>query len=299
MKNTSNTIKKLLQFLYLPLIVFILIPIVAFLSLFIGAYIPTKFILIAVCFFLGGFALSKIESKTIKIISCVITSIIFILLGIYIAHYRDNSDASAMAAYIFMPITYFEDFFLTDETTLTNVLYVIFAPLPVIISGLSSLVFASKSKWSKITKIVIAVLLVGISVVTFGIELKDNYDHGNSLTGEKVTYFDLYGNEYKYADDVKFYDRDSNSYTLEDDTYLVDSNGNKKEICLDVFISADGYLYFDNDFSIHYREDIPEDVWTDWEWCDNDGNIYARIEYVSFLRNGTPYVDTGNEYRTK
>lgn len=163
--------KKILQFLYLPLILFLLVPIVSFLSLCIP-YIPTWLIVIAICFFLGGFALSKIESKTIKILSCVIASIIFIFLGIYVAHYRYIPDATGMLAYIFMPLTYFEDFFFNEETTLTNVLYVIFAPLPVVISALSSLVFASKSEWSKITKIVVPVILAVASIVTI---VTENY----------------------------------------------------------------------------------------------------------------------------
>lgn len=155
--------KKLLQFLYIPLILFLLVPMVTYLSFFIP-YFPTQTIALAIYIFLGGFALSKIESKKIKILSCVITSIIFILFGIYIAYYRYIPDATAMPAYVFIPITYFESFFIYEETILTSVLYVIFAPLPVVISGLSSLIFKLDDDYKKMAKILISVIL---AVVTF------------------------------------------------------------------------------------------------------------------------------------
>lgn len=155
--------KKLLQFLYIPLILFLLVPMVTYLSFFIP-YFPTQAIALAIYIFLGGFALSKIESKKIKILSCVIPSVLLLLLATYVAYYRDIPDATAMPAYVFIPITYFESFFLNEGTILTSVLYVIFAPLPVVISGLSSLVFKLDNDYKKIAKILISVIL---AVVTF------------------------------------------------------------------------------------------------------------------------------------
>lgn len=315
MKNTSNTVKKILQFLYLPITNAVLLPLLFIISIASGGYglSVLKPISIAISVFLGGFLFSKIKDKKIKISSSIFTVVLFILFGLFVVWSCEESDQGGLYGLILLPITYGNYF---EENALSYILLTITAPLPVLISALSSFLYTKKNNWTKVISIFLIIAIVGVSVANLIKIFSTDYETGFSYFGNEV-YFDVKGNEYNSEEDVLYYDKQGNEYHIEeaeceadderggDYTYLlVDEKGNKIDL-LDyetrVYLSADGYIFIDENESITFRNDISF-ADTDWEYCDENGNIYAMFYPHSFrfLRDGTPLSYSGeNEYRTK
>lgn len=308
--------KKALQFLYLPLIAFALMPIIMFAGIAtVEAYVLSVSIQLSVVVygFLGGFLLSRIENKKIRIGSVVFTAVLFVLIGIITCYACSVSDMGECYGYIFLPATYFE-YFQYNDSTLSQVLLVLIAPAPVLVAVIFSKLYSVKLKWAKIVTVIIAVVIAISGAFCIGDVVKYRSEHGIDWLGNgQNIYFDLHGNEYNKRSDVKYYEKDGTAYTLEEvdgetedgyaitENYLVDEKGNKTHLdgVTEAYIGADGYLYILDFMSVNYRDDISDDDYTEWEWCDKDGNIYAEIEYVSYTKNGTPYVENGNEFKYK
>lgn len=315
MKNTSNTVKKILQFLYLPITNAVILPLLFIISIASGGYglSVLKPISIAISIFLGGFLFSKIKDKKIKISSSIFTVVLFILFGLFVVWSCEESDQGGLYGLILLPITYGNYF---KENTLSYILLTITAPLPVLISALSSLLYTKKNNWTKIISIFLIIAIAGVGVANVIKVFSTDYETGFSYFGNEV-YFDVKGNEYNNEDDVLYYDKQGNEYHIEeteyesdDDPYsnytymLIDEKGNKIDLYHDeiqVYLSADGYIFIDENESITFRDDIPS-ADTEWEYCDENGNIYAMFfpHSFRFLRDGTPlsYMG-GDEYRTK
>lgn len=308
--------KKASQFLYLPLIAFVLMPIIMFFGIAtMEAYILSVTIQLSVVVygFLGGFLLSRIENKKLRITSIIFTAVLFVLLAIFTCYQCNVSDMGAWYGYLFLPATYFE-YFQVNDSTVSEILLVLIAPAPVLVSVIFSKLYSVKAKWTKIVAIIIAVVLAVSGSFCIGDVVKYRSEHGiDWLGGEQYVYFDLYGNEYDSKSDVKYYDKNGNAYTLKstdsetEDGYsitlncLVDEKGNKTYLdgITEAYIGSDGYLYIYDFTYLDYRDDISDDEYTEWNWCDKNGNIYAEIGDVNYLKNGTPYVENGDEFKNK
>lgn len=312
--------KKILRFLSLPVTLTVLVPLIMMLCL-LGAEIGltiSQQIASAIYIFLGGYLFSKIEDKKIKIASAIFTVIIFICFGFYVIYACRVSCQGGFSGMFLLPITYIDYF--QEESLLSNALLVVTAPAPVLLSYIASKLFEHKSKWTKAIAILTAIIIIATGVFNIITVLKSNYQSGYSMNGDQK-YFDVKGNEYENEEDIIYYDREGNEYSIvgvpTDETdcteglnitsySIVDKDGNKIVLDdfdddVDVYLSADGYIYIDKHNEITYREDLPEDALSDWDHCDKDGNIYGDLwdPYTyHFYRDGTPHCDMGDEYRT-
>lgn len=115
-------------------------------------------------------------------------------------------------------------------------------------------------------------------------EYYDSYDlhYGYEVDGVYV-YYDMKGNVYNDAEDVLFYDRMGNTYEYEDDEdyYLgykfEDQNGVEYD-SYDAYVDSDGYFYYDSESMIMIDDDF--------NYCDDQGNLYYDPFEVSWNVDG-------------
>lgn len=309
--------KKVLQYLELPLINVVLTPIIIGLIFSLNIYIGVSvlyFVALIMYIFPAGILFSKIKDNKIRIISAIATVVLYFIVGIIMAIWSNNSDTGDWASMITLPISSFLCNRLFQLGTVSSVFLILFAPLPVLISVGSAKVFATDKKWVKIVGAVCIIVLVCGSAVSSGLGLNEMFNGDYSYVGDDGqvynAYYDMNGVKYEDNRDVPYYDREGNVYywtydesvdTEEHFLYcgeMTDAKGNTYDIeC--TYVDTEGYVVIDTDNSIEFREDLNFDVETDWCYIDKNGNIYASILGISYLSDGTPFTAVGDEYRDK
>lgn len=314
--------KKVLQFLAMPLIIALQIAICCLLFAF-GNGVGITFILpiaLIIYMFLGGYAVSKIESKKIKISSSVFTAVLLVLSFVILFAVSGYSDSTGFIVSLISPISngvsvLFVSSGIIEYLSLPYmIITTIGAVIPVLIILISSKIFNTENK--KIKAALLAVMAL-ICVVEIGFGIKGAVSlYEDSYVGEDGqlynAYYDVNGNKYDDNADVPYYDTQGNVYywtydesidPYSDENFLycgelTDEQGNEYDIDK-VYVNSDGYIYIDENDELMYRGDIPDDADTDWCYKDKDGNIYSSILGVSYMNDGTPYTGMGNEYRNK
>lgn len=314
--------KKVLQFLAMPLIIVLQIAICCLLFAF-GNGVGITFILpiaLIIYMFLGGYAVSKIESKKIKISSSVFTAVLLVLSFVILFAVSGYSDSTGFIVSLISPISngvsvLFVSSGIIEYLSLPYmIITTIGAVIPVLIILISSKIFNTENK--KIKAALLAVMAL-ICVVEIGFGIKGAVSlYEDSYVGEDGqlynAYYDVNGNKYDDNADVPYYDTQGNVYywtydesidPYSDENFLycgelTDEQGNEYDIDK-VYVNSDGYIYIDENDELMYRGDIPDDADTDWCYKDKDGNIYSSILGVSYMNDGTPYTGMGNEYRNK
>ncbi len=314
--------KKVLQFLAMPLIIALQIAICCLLFAF-GNGVGITFILpiaLIIYMFLGGYAVSKIESKKIKISSSVFTAVLLVLSFVILFAVSGYSDSTGFIVPLISPISngvsvLFVSSGIIEYLSLPYmIITTIGAVIPVLIILISSKIFNTENK--KIKAALLAVMAL-ICVVEIGFGIKGAVSlYEDSYVGEDGqlynAYYDVNGNKYDDNADVPYYDTQGNVYywtydesidPYSDENFLycgelTDEQGNEYDIDK-VYVNSDGYIYIDENDELMYRGDIPDDADTDWCYKDKDGNIYSSILGVSYMNDGTPYTGMGNEYRNK
>ncbi len=314
--------KKVLQFLAMPLIIALQIAICCLLFAF-GNGVGITFILpiaLIIYMFLGGYAVSKIESKKIKISSSVFTAVLLVLSFVILFAVSGYSDSTGFIVPLISPISngvsvLFVSSGIIEYLSLPYmIITTIGAVIPVLIILISSKIFNTENK--KIKAALLAVMVL-ICVVEIGFGIKGAVSlYEDSYVGEDGqlynAYYDVNGNKYDDNADVPYYDMQGNVYywtydesidPYSDENFLycgelTDEQGNEYDIDK-VYVNSDGYIYIDENDELMYRGDIPNDADTDWCYKDKDGNIYSSILGVSYMNDGTPYTGMGNEYRNK
>lgn len=309
--------KKVLQYLELPLINVVLTPIIIGLIFSLNIYIGVSvlyFVALIMYIFPAGILFSKIKDNKIRIISAIATVVLYFIVGIIMAIWSNNSDTGDWASMITLPISSFLCNRLFQLGTVSSVFLILFAPLPVLISVGSAKVFATDKKWVKIVGAVCIIALVCGSAVSSGLGLNEMFNGDYSYVGDDGqvynAYYDMNGVKYEDNRDVPYYDREGNVYywtydesvdTQEHFWYcgeMTDAQGNTYDIeC--TYVDTEGYVVIDTDNSIEFRENLNFDVETDWCYIDKNGNIYASILGISYLSDGTPFTAVGDEYRDK
>lgn len=254
--------------------------------------------------FLGGYAVSKIDSKRALAVMLAVMSVIAVVAGVICAKGIDwNSDTWAYYAMLLSPLGATISFTLTAgnlefsiaRAIITGICFII----PIVISYLSALVFRLDKKTAKkVFAIITALLCAALSV-------RGVYSF---VTNLDETYYDMNGEKYVYQSDVKYYDKAGNVYTWtynddsgEDSLYsgeLTDKDGREYDI-EKAYVYTDGYIFIDDKDEVEFRDDLPSDVTTDWDYIDKDGNICAKVSSVSYNKKGEPWCVMGDEYRTK
>lgn len=314
--------KKVLQFLAMPLIIALQIAICCLLFDF-GSGVGITFILpiaLIIYMFLGGYAVSKIESKKIKISSSVFTAVLLVLSFVILFAVSGYSDSTGFIAPLISPISngvsvLFVSSGIIEYLSLPYmIITTISSVIPVLIILISSKIFNTENKKIKAALLVVMAL---ICVVEIGFGIKGAVSlYEDSCVGEDGqlynAYYDVNGNKYEDNADVPYYDTQGNVYywtydesidPYSDENFLycgelTDEQGNEYDIDK-VYVNSDGYIYIDENNELMYRGDIPDDADTDWCYKDKDGNIYSSILGVSYMNDGTPYTGMGNEYRNK
>lgn len=314
--------KKVLQFLEMPLIIALQIAIGCLLFAF-GNGAGLTFILpiaLIIYMFLGGYAVSKIESKKIKILSAVFTAALLILSFVILFAVSGYSDSTGFIVPLISPLAnsfsyMFMNFEIVEYLSLPYmIITAIGSAIPVLIILISSKIFNTDNKKIKAGLLVVMAL---ICIVEIGFGIKGAVSlYQDSYVGEDGqlynAYYDVNGNKYEDNADVPYYDTQGNVYywtydesidPYSDENFLycgelTDEQGNEYDIDK-VYVNADGYIYIDEKDEMQLREDIPYEVDTEWSYMDKDGNIYASILSVSYMNDGTPYTGMGNEYRNK
>lgn len=314
--------KKVLQFLEMPLIIALQIAIGCLLFAF-GNGAGITFILpiaLIIYMFLGGYAVSKIESKKIKILSAVFTAALLILSFVILFAVSGFSDSTGFIVPLISPLAnsfsyMFVNFEIVEYLSLPYmIITTISSVIPVLIILISSKIFNTDNKKIKAGLLVVMAL---ICVVEIGFGIKGAVSlYQDSYVGEDGqlynAYYDVNGNKYEDNADVPYYDTQGNVYywtydesidPYSDENFLycgelTDEQGNEYDIDK-VYVNADGYIYIDEKDEMQLREDIPYEADTEWSYMDKDGNIYASILSVSYMNDGTPYTGMGNEYRNK
>lgn len=314
--------KKVLQFLAMPLIIALQIAICCLLFAF-GNGVGITFILpiaLIIYMFLGGYAVSKIESKKIKISSSVFTAVLLVLSFVILFAVSGYSDSTGFIVPLISPISngvsvLFVSSGIIEYLSLPYmIITTIGAVIPVLIILISYKIFNTENK--KIKAALLAVMAL-ICVVEIGFGIKGAVSlYEDSYVGEDGqlynAYYDVNGNKYDDNADVPYYDTQGNVYywtydesidPYSDENFLycgelTDEQGNEYDIDK-VYVNSDGYIYIDENDELMYRGDIPDDADTDWCYKDKDGNIYSSILGVSYMNDGTPYTGMGNEYRNK
>lgn len=314
--------KKVLQFLEMPLIIALQIAIGCLLFAF-GNGAGLTFILpiaLIIYMFPGGYAVSKIESKKIKILSSVFTAALLILSFVILFAVSEYNDSTGFIVPLISPISngvsfLFVSWGIIEYLSLPYmIITVIGSVIPVLIILISSKIFNTDNKKIKAGLLVVMAL---ICVVEIGFGIKGAVSlYQDSYVGEDGqlynAYYDVNGNKYEDNADVPYYDTQGNVYywtydesidPYSDENFLycgelTDEPGNEYDIDK-VYVNSDGYIYIDEKDEMQLREDIPYEVDTEWSYMDKDGNIYASILSVSYMNDGTPYTGMGNEYRNK
>lgn len=314
--------KKVLQFLEMPLIIALQIAIGCLLFAF-GNGAGITFILpiaLIIYMFLGGYAVSKIESKKIKILSAVFTAALLILSFVILFAVSGFSDSTGFIVPLISPLAnsfsyMFVNFEIVEYLSLPYmIITTISSVIPVLIILISSKIFNTDNKKIKAGLLVVMAL---ICVVEIGFGIKGAVSlYQDSYVGEDGqlynAYYDVNGNKYEDNADVPYYDTQGNVYywtydesidPYSDENFLycgelTDEQGNEYDIDK-VYVNSDGYIYIDEKDEMQLREDIPYEADTEWSYMDKDGNIYASILSVSYMNDGTPYTGMGNEYRNK
>lgn len=309
--------KKVLQYLELPVINLVLTPVIIgaifSLNIYIGVTVM-YFLAVIMYIFPAGILFSKIKDKRIRIISAVATSVMFLAMGIVMAIWSNNSDTGTWASMITLPISSFLCNRLFPPGTISSIFLILFAPLPVLISVGSAKVFASDKKWVKIVGVVCIVALLCGGASTFGLSFNRIFNNDYSYVGDDGqvynAYYDMNGVKYEDNGDVPYYDREGNVYywtydesvdTQENFLYcgeMTDAQGNSYEI-ENTYVDTDGYIVINKDNAIEFRDDLDIDVETDWCYIDKNGNVYASILGISYLSDGTPFTAVGDEYKDR
>lgn len=314
--------KKVLQFLEMPLIIALQIAIGCLLFAFGNGAGLTFMIPIAliIYMFLGGYAFSKIESKKIKILSAVFTAALLILSFVILFAVSGYNDSTGFIVPLISPFAnsfsyMFVNFEIVEYLSLPYmIITAIGSAIPVLIILISSKIFNTENKKIKAALLVVMALICVIEI-GFGVRGAVSL-YEDSYVGEDGqlynAYYDVNGNKYEDNADVPYYDTQGNVYywtydesidPYSDENFLycgelTDEQGNEYDIDK-VYVNADGYIYIDEKDEMQLREDIPYEVDTEWSYMDKDGNIYASILSVSYMNDGTPYTGMGNEYRNK
>ncbi|MGN0534130.1 MAG: glycosyltransferase family 87 protein [Eubacterium sp.] len=309
--------KKIIQFLEMPIINVVLTPLVVYSVFYISTEIglcASLSIALAIYIFLTGILFSKIKDKRIKAASAVTTAVLFIIVGIIMAIWTDNnSDTGFWAGLIANPLpTLLQSFIFERTPALSYVFLVLVSPLPVLISVGSSTVFTTDKNRLKAVGAIAIVAIMGSAIAYCGYSIYGVYHDEYSYVGEDGqlynAYYDMNGVKYEDHRDIPYYDKDGNIYywtydesidSEESFLYcgeLTDSDGNKYDINK-VYVGSDGYIFIDKNDTITYRDDLDDDVMTDWCHCDKDGNNYASILGISYLSDGTPFTAMGDEYK--
>lgn len=315
--------KKVIQFLEMPFVQLLTVA-VSVVLMFCGSSIGIPFIIpvsLIIYIFLGGFLFSKIESKKIKVSSAIFTAVLLILS--YIAAFIASKFNSDSAYFIFLisplsnaAIVLFPQSFLNGfDSPFYEITATILSVIPVVIMVVSAKIFNAKNK--KLKKIILIILAV-FGVINFGIgiisaigSLDDAYigDDGGIYTA----YFDVNGVKYEDDSEVPYYDTEGNVYywtydesiDVDSEEYysyigeLTDEQGKAYDIHK-VYVNNEGYIFIDENDELEWREDIPDDVETDWHYKDKDGTIYASILAVDYMSDGTVFTAAGDDdYRNK
>lgn len=309
--------KKVLQYLELPVINLVLTPVIIGAIFSLNIYIGVSvlyFVALIMYIFPAGILFSKIKDKRIRIISAIATVVLYFIVGIIMAIWSNNSDTGDWASMITLPISSFLCNRLFQLGTVNSVFLILFAPLPVLISVGSAKVFATDKKWVKIVGAVCIIALVCGGAVSSGLGFNEMFNGDYSYVGDDGqvyrAYYDMNGVKYEDNADVPYYDREGNVYywtydesvdTEEQFLYcgeMTDAQGNTYDI-ESTYVDTEGYIVIDTDNSIEFREDLNFDVETDWCYIDKNGNVYASILGISYLSDGTPFTAVGDEYRDK
>jgi hypothetical protein len=307
--------KKKLLFTSL-LFVQLLVLIFGFVAFYTGGFLLNFSLIFAliVYIFLGGFLLLKIEDKNIRIKSTVFVTVLLVIINValVILSYNNIQSVYFLTALSPIQVAIWGLFEANQNLPLfVECLIVGIASLiPVGLSVIFAKVIKIKNKKSKIA-LVLALFLVCFGFLVKGVISSVEFVN-NSYLGDDGTfynsYYDINGVKYNDNSDVPYYDRQGNVYywtynehSDESSLYsgeLTDSSGNIYDIN-SVYIDSDGYVFIDENSELELRDDFSDDVMTDWDTCDSDGNIYASILSVSYSSDGTPYTGVGNEYRLK
>ena len=258
--------KKVLQFLAMPLIIALQIAICCLLFAF-GNGVGITFILpiaLIIYMFLGGYAVSKIESKKIKISSSVFTAVLLVLSFVILFAVSGYSDSTGFIVPLISPISngvsvLFVSSGIIEYLSLPYmIITTIGAVIPVLIILISSKIFNTENK--KIKAALLAVMAL-ICVVEIGFGIKGAVSlYEDSYVGEDGqlynAYYDVNGNKYDDNADVPYYDTQGNVYywtydesidPYSDENFLycgelTDEQGNEYDIDK-VYVNSDGYIY--------------------------------------------------------
>ena len=313
--------KKVIQFLEMPLIQLLVIAVSSVLT-FCGGDIGIPFIIpgsLIIYIFLGGFLFSKIESKKIKVSSAIFTAVLLALS--YLATFLVSnlySDSTLYYESVISPLTIYIALFYPKSIMYNTYLYEIITALlsviPVVIIVVSAKIFNAKNK--KIKKILL-ILLAVLCVANFAvgikamIEMLDDVYIGDD-GGIYNAYFDVNGVKYENDLEVPYYEAQGNVYywtydesiDVDSEEYysyigeLTDEQGKTYDIHK-VYVNSNGYIFIDKNDEIELRDDLPDGAETDWCYMDKDGNIYASILGVDYMGDGTVFTTFGDEYRNK
>jgi len=315
----GDNMKKILQYLGLPIVEVVLAPALIYLLFKIHINVAlsiAQIVALIIYIFVAGFLFSKIKDKKIRIISALISVMLFIIVGIIVAIWSNNSDTGAWAGMFALPLTYSLNAFIASGSFISYILTVLLAPLPVLLSVGAGKVFIANKKPIKIIGSILIIAIIGISIVHTVQSLYQTFNGEYSYVGDDGqiynAYYDVNGIKYEDNSDVPYYDVDGKKYmwtydeTIDTDDEenflycgeLTDEKGNTYDLD-NIYVNADGYIFIDKDEKIDIRDDLPEDAMTDWCYCDNNGNIYMSIIGVTYLSDGTPFTAMGQEYRTK
>ncbi|MDE6722735.1 MAG: hypothetical protein K2J55_00885 [Eubacterium sp.] len=313
--------KKALKFLAYPFVTLLVIA-VNVASFFLSVEVSVSFmrtISLILYIFLGGMVLNKIKDKKIKTYSLIFTALLMLAGAIACIIAIDAlGDNGVWAGMILFPLSATAVYLLGDYISITAIrvtALIISAVLPVLISFTASKIFGLKKKKLKIALIIIMALICIGSVIRSAVEIYNIYSDNfyNEYNGQLYNaYYDVNGEKYMSNEAVPYYDRNGKVYYQtynhpekeNSDQYLLyvgemtDENGNEYDIN-DFYVYADGYIFMDENSTVTMRDDLPEDVTTDWIWMDSEGNICALVSGVSYTPSGEPYFGMGNEYKTR
>lgn len=310
--------KNLLKFFAYPFVIVLSVSINAVLISFsaVPAVLFMDTISLIFYLFLGGIIINKINDKKIKIYSLIFTTIVMLAIGIILAiQMHSGSDTAVWISMIISPFSVsaagiFENYYLKAVYLIA---FVIGTVLPVLISYLASLVFGIEKKKLRFILTAVMILLCIGSAVRSAVGLVGIADESIYQDGEFYNaYYDINGNKYASAEEVPYYDRNGNvyyyTYNHPVDEYseewlfyvgeMTDENGKEYGID-DFYVYADGYIFMDKDNTVELRDDLADDVVTDWMYADSEGNTCARFIGVRYTNNGEPYFGMGDEYKNK
>ncbi|MDE5995644.1 MAG: hypothetical protein K2G56_01865, partial [Eubacterium sp.] len=239
--------------------------------------------------FLGGIVLYKNKSRKSKLFSLLFTAGVLLAGGIasafIVASGSDNGFWLSIFAFPFsISLAYiFQNHY---SETVFLIAFVICAVMPVLVSYIASKIFEIKKKAVKNILIGVMVLICIGSAVQGAIGISRTIEGSVYENGDFYNaYFDMNGNKYASNEEVPYYDKNDKVYyqtynhppvkDSDDWAYvgeMTDEDGNEYDI-EKFYVYADGYIFMDTDKTVLLREDLPDDVVTDWTWMDSEGNI--------------------------